>query len=381
VHPQNSALPIVFITPVARMIQGSTEKVYGQYPFVPYFLFFFFLDRPADFMKSLRSAAGRRFEPIRKDQRLPDCIPGKSAFRKRGFSGAGIFMVIYAKLFLTAIFWGGTFVAARVVAQDVDPFSASFLRFFAASLFLTALVLRKEGRFPRLRRHQVIPVVLLGLTGVFAYNVFFFLGLKTITAGRASLIVATNPVFISLLSTLLFREKLNSGKIMGIILCLCGAVLVISRGNPLTLFTGGVGWGELHITGCVASWVAYTLIGKVIMKDFTPLAAVTCSCLIGTAALLPPALLENITELAGGFSLTDWTGILFLAFFGTVLGFLWYYEGIQAIGPSRASVFINFVPVSGVFLGWLILDEAVNLSLLAGASLVVGGVYWTNRTR
>jgi drug/metabolite transporter (DMT)-like permease len=290
-------------------------------------------------------------------------------------------MVIYFKLVLTAIFWGGTFVAARVVAQDVGPYTASFLRFFAASLFLIAFVLWKEGRLPRLQRPQIIPAILLGMTGVFAYNVFFFLGMKTITAGRASLIVATNPVCISLLSALLFRERLHSDKVAGIILCLSGAVLVISRGNPLALFTGGVGWGELYISGCVISWVAYTLIVKAIMKDVTPLAAVTCSCLIGTAALLPPALLENVTEQAYGLSLADWAGILYLAFFGTVLGFLWYYEGIQAVGPSRASVFINLVPVSGVFLGWLILGEAVNFSLLAGAALVVGGVYLTNRPR
>jgi drug/metabolite transporter (DMT)-like permease len=292
-----------------------------------------------------------------------------------------MFMVIYIKLVLTAVFWGGTFVAARVVAQDVGPCSASFLRFFAASLFLIALILWQEGRFPRLLRHQILPVILLGMTGIFAYNIFLFLGLKTISAGRASLIVSTNPVFISLLSALLFREKLHSGKIAGIILCLTGATLVISRGDPLALFTGGVGLGELYVTGCVASWIAYTLIGKVIMKDFTPLAAVTCSCLIGTAALFPPALLEGVTEQVGGFSLADWTGILYLAFFGTVLGFFWYYQGIQAIGLSRASVFINIVPVSGVFLGWLILGEAVNFSLLAGAVMVVGGVYWTNRPR
>jgi drug/metabolite transporter (DMT)-like permease len=289
-------------------------------------------------------------------------------------------MAIHFKLVLTTIFWGGTFVAARAIAQDMGPFSASFLRFFAASLFLIALILRKEGRLPRLRRHQVLPAILLGLTGIFAYNIFFFLGMKTVSAGRASLIVATNPAIISLLSALLFRERLHSGKVAGIIICLCGAVLVISRGDPLALFTGGVGWGELYIAGCVASWVAYTLIGKMIMKDFTPLATVTCSCLIGAAALLPPALLEGMTKQTGGFSLTDWAGILYLAFFGTVLGFYWYYQSIQAIGLSRASVFINLVPVSGVFLGWLLLGEAINFSLIAGAALVIGGVYWTNRT-
>ena len=290
-------------------------------------------------------------------------------------------MILYGKLFLTAVFWGGTFVAARVVTRHVGPFSGSFLRFAVASLFLVALLYLKEGEFPRLKRHQVLPAVLLGMTGVFAYNVFFFLGLKTIDAGRASLIVASNPVFIALLASFFFRERLDAGKGLGFALCLAGAAIVISRGDPLSLLRGDVGRGELYILGCVASWVAYSLIAKVILKDVSPLAAVTYSCLIGGAALLPPALCENIAGLIGGYSLRDWIGLFYLGFFGTVLGFFWYYEGIQRIGPSRAAVFINFVPVSGVFFGWLLLGEAINLSLLTGASLVLGGVFLTNRRR
>ncbi|MCE5282471.1 MAG: DMT family transporter [Deltaproteobacteria bacterium] len=290
-------------------------------------------------------------------------------------------MRVYIKLFLTAIFWGGTFVAARVVAQHVAPYSASFLRFLTASLFLIVMILMKEGRIPRLERHQVLPAVLLGMTGVFAYNIFFFLGMKSITASRASLIVACNPVCISLLSVLFFRERLHAWKLAGIALCLAGATLVISRGDLASLFTGGVGSGELYLLGCVASWVTYSLIGKVIMKDFSPLAAVTYSCLIGGAALALPACLEDLPGLIGGFFVADWLGILYLGFFGTVLGFFWYYEGILAIGPSRASVFINFVPVSGVLFGWLLLDEAINLSLILGATMVIAGVWLTNRPR
>ncbi|MHB9097132.1 MAG: DMT family transporter [Syntrophales bacterium] len=290
-------------------------------------------------------------------------------------------MIIILKLFLTTIFWGGTFVAARIVAQHVGPYSASFLRFFTASLFLLAIIIRQEGRIPRLKRHQVVPAVLLGMTGVFAYNVFFFLGMKTVAAGRASLIVGTNPIFISLLSALIFRERLNAKEVTGVFLCLAGATVVVSRGDPLSIFTGGIGWGEIYLLCCVASWVAYTLIGKVIMKDLSPLAAVTYSCLIGGAAMLIPAGMEGLPALIGAMALKDWIGIVYLGFFGTVLGFFWYYEGIRAIGPTRASVFINFVPVSGIFFGWLILSEAVNLSLLVGALLVMAGVYLTNRPR
>ena len=132
---------------------------------------------------------------------------------------------------------------------------------------------------------------------------------------------------------------------------------------------------------CVASWVAYSLIGKVIMKDLSPLHAVTYSCLIGTLALFFPAWREGIYEQVMTYTAIDWTGIFYLGFFGTVLGFLGYYEGIQVIGPSRAAVLINFVPVSGVLLGWLLLDESINLSLLTGAALVIGGVYLTNQIK
>jgi len=290
-------------------------------------------------------------------------------------------MIIYLKLILTAIFWGGTFVAARAVSTHIGPFTGSFVRFAAASLLLASAMLLKDGRLPRLERHQVVPAILLGMTGVFAYNVFFFSGLQTITAGRASLIVAINPVLISLLSDLFFQEKLHAAKVAGALLCISGVMMVVSRGNPLLLFSGGVGRGELFILGCVVSWVAYSLIGKAIMKDLPPVTAVFYSCAIGAAALFPLALRENLAEKIGGFSMSDWSALLYLAFFGTVIGFYWYYEGIAAIGAARASVFINLVPVSGVFFGWLLLGESVNLSIITGASLVLGGVYLTNRPR
>ncbi len=272
-------------------------------------------------------------------------------------------------------------MAARVVTQHVEPFSASFLRFIVASFFLILLAGKRKESFPFLKKNQLMPAILLGMTGIFTYNVFFFMGLKTVTASRASLIVATNPVFISLFSVLLFKERMNAGKVMGIILCLAGAAIVISHGNLPEIFRGKLGWGEVYILGCVASWVAYSLIGKVIMKDLSPLHAVTYSCLIGTLALFFPAWQEGIYEQVMTYTAIDWTGIFYLGFFGTVLGFLWYYEGIQVIGPSRAAVFINFVPVSGVLLGWLLLDESINLSLLTGAALVIGGVYLTNKIK
>jgi drug/metabolite transporter (DMT)-like permease len=217
-------------------------------------------------------------------------------------------------------------------------------------------------------------VTLLGLTGVFAYNVFFFNGLKFITAGRASIIIANNPIVISAFSALLFREALSPVKVVGILISVAGAVVAISGGDPFTLLTGGIGIGDWYILGCVLSWSAYSLLGKRVMGSLSPLTAVFYSVVVGLLALLVPACMEGMPAAVVGYSLADWCHLAYLGWFGTVLGFVWYYEGIRVIGASRASLFINFVPISAIALAHLTLNEPLSPSLLAGGLLVVTGV-------
>ena len=288
-------------------------------------------------------------------------------------------MMVYVKLILTAVFWGGTFIAGRVVARDVGPFSAAFFRFFIASVFLVLFTCKIEGRLPVLRKRQIIPVFLLGMTGVFLYNVFFFKGLKIIHAGRAAVIIAGNPIFITLFSAYFFKEKLNLIKIAGILLSVSGAVIVISKGSFHEIVTGGVGWGEIFIFGCVFSWVAYSLIGKAVMDGLSPLAAVSYSSIIGAFFLFFPALFEGGIQNFRLYHPVDWVGLFYLGFFGTVIGFVWYYEGIKKIGPMKASLFINFVPISAVVMAFFILNEPITPSLFIGTLLVCSGVYLTNK--
>jgi len=288
--------------------------------------------------------------------------------------------VIYIKLFVTAIFWGGTFIAGRLVAREVGPFSAAFLRFAIASIFLLFITFKIERRLPPVKKGQVIPLILLGMTGVFSYNVFFFKGLKIIHAGRASVIIASNPVFIALFASYLFREKLSLLKFAGIVISVAGAIIVISRGNPIEIMKGNIGLGELFIFCCVMSWVAYSLIGKAVMKDLSPLVSVSYSSLVGAIGLFIPAYLEGMVQHFSHYTTAEWLGIFYLGFFGTVVGFVWYYEGIKAIGATKASQFINFVPISAVVLAFFLLAEPVTFSLIIGTVMVCIGVYLTNST-
>jgi len=289
-------------------------------------------------------------------------------------------MKIYLKLLLTALSWGGTFVAGRLVTQNVGPYSIAFLRFTIASILLLLLTWRIEGKLPKLKKSQIMPVILLGITGIFIYNVMFFKGLKIIEAGRASLIIATCPIFITICSTIFLKEKISPVKALGIVISVCGAIIVISKGNINRIFEGGLSLGEFYIFCCVLSWVAYSLIGKAVMNNLSPLASVSYSSVVGTVALAVPAFFEGLLRNIPGQSAIDWLCISYLGVFGTVIGFVWYYQGVARIGPTKAGLFINFVPISAILCAFFILREPITISLAAGAVLVISGVYLTNRT-
>jgi drug/metabolite transporter (DMT)-like permease len=288
-------------------------------------------------------------------------------------------MNIYIKLILTTLFWGATFVAGKMAAENVGPFSIGFLRFAIASTLLLALTRRIEGRLPAVKKSQIVPIILLGLIGICLYNVMFYKGLKIIEASRAALIIATCPIFITIFSAIFLKEKITPLKALGIAVSVCGAMVVISKGDMSRIIDGGLGRGELYIFCCVLSWATYSLIGKGVMKELSPLTAVSYSAAVGAIALSVPACFEGLVGNIAHQSARDWLCISYLGIFGTVIGFVWYYQGVERLGPTKAGLFINFVPIFGILSAFLILREQVTFSLAIGAVLVISGVYLTNR--
>jgi drug/metabolite transporter (DMT)-like permease len=288
-------------------------------------------------------------------------------------------VMIYLKLLLTALLWGGTFIAGRVVMQSMGVFSAAFCRFAIATVVLLGITRWTLGKLPRLNRHQALLIGLSGLIGVFAYNTFFLLGLKLLPASRAALIVALNPIAVTLCSAWLYRERLSALRLGGVGISLLGAAIVIAQGNPLHLLQGGWQPGDGLLLGCVGSWVVYTLIGQRVLQTVSPLVATTYACGVGALALLPLALNEGLLGQLGALPLAAGLSVTYMGLGGTVVAFLWYFEGVRVLGAARTSVFTNFVPAAAVLLSVLLLHETIHPSLIGGGLLISLGVFLTSR--
>ena len=287
------------------------------------------------------------------------------------------FTTIYIKLVLTMAIWGGTFVVGRIVAQNLDPFTAGLGRFASASIFLWFLIRSRKEKLARLNLRQILLVILLGLSGIFAYNLCFFLGLKEISASRAGLIIALNPICITIGSRIFFQERLTLLKLVGIAISLLGAALIITEGNISSIVTEGIGKGELFILGCVFSWVCYSLLGKLAMQELSALTTTTYAIWLGTLFLIPVTIWENDRLPTIDFSTA--LGLLYLGIVATVIAFNWYYAGIKEIGASKAAIFINLVPMFAIIFGLVFLQESLSAIAFLGGGLVILGVFLVNR--
>lgn len=219
-------------------------------------------------------------------------------------------------------------------------------------------------------KKQLPLLLLLGFSGIFAYNFFFFKGLKTIPASRGALLVALNPIMVMLMSAVVYRERITLRKIAGIIISLSGVIIVISRGNIASLFSG-LATGDLFMLGCPITWAIYTMAGKPVLKLTTPLQASAWASMTGLVMLLIFAVDEPFPV---DIPSKAWLALAYLGVIGTVIAFVWYYDGIKIIGPMRTAIFTNLVPVFAVLLSVIILQEQVSWYTWLGGLLVIGGV-------
>ncbi|MBV8247886.1 MAG: DMT family transporter [Comamonas sp.] len=284
----------------------------------------------------------------------------------------------HLRLIGMAILWGASWPAGRVIAQNMPPLAAASLRFLLAATVLLPWMYWAGG-FAGLRTWNMrrwLGMAVAGAAGVFGYAAFFLMGLKQVPAGKAALLITLNPVVTLALAVWIFGERINRTIAAGMAVAAAGAVVVISRGRPLEILQGAVGPGEILILGCVACWVAYTLLGRWVMTGVDALSATAVTSTMGALMLLSASLLvEGSAGLAGAVhsNLQAWAALLFLAFGATALAYAWYFDGVKALGAGAASGYITLVPVLGVLFSALLLGESMDTSMVVGGAMAVLG--------
>lgn len=193
--------------------------------------------------------------------------------------------LLYSKQIAVALMWAGTFIAGRILSQDhIPPLISAVLRFSLASFLLVLLVFYTEKRWIWISKQSLLITVIMGASGIFAYNLFFFSALGQIPAGRTALFVSLSPILTMVFAKFIFKEQLTWLNYLGILIAFFGTFIVVTKGDFSQPLVQSIGLGELFMCGAVLSWVIYTLANRK-NKELTPLLTITYASLWGTLFL------------------------------------------------------------------------------------------------
>jgi drug/metabolite transporter (DMT)-like permease len=292
-------------------------------------------------------------------------------------------LTLYLKTLSVPAIWGGTFIAGRIASAHLEPTSSGALRFMMAFVALCIALHFSEGisTLRKITKKQLIGTAIMGVSGIFAYNLLFFGALAILPATRTSLFVALNPAVTVILAFFVFREKLSLQKIIGILIALIGVTIVVTKGDFSQIATS-FGTGEIMMICAVSSWAVYTLASRWTMTEvnvsISALNAITIAAGWGMIFLTLHAAPSLVKTNFNAIPFSVWTSLFFLGVIGTAVAFVWYAQALQQLGAAKTVVFNNLVPVFGVFFGWALLGENLSFSLLLGGAIAVTGVFIVN---
>ena len=280
-------------------------------------------------------------------------------------------------LSLTSLFWAGNVVASRLAVGEAPPMLITCLRWLACSTLLLALnsgQLRREWPLLAPRWRSLAWMGALGFTG---YNALFYAAAHYTTGINMAIIQGAMPVFIVLGAVALGRG-VSAAQVAGLILSTLGVLVVATRGDLSVLLALALNRGDLLLLLACVLYALYVvnLPNRPKVSGLTFFIALS---LVAAGTSVP----LMIWEIAAGASFwptpLGWAVIAYIAVFPSMVAQLCFIRGVELVGPSRAGIFTNLVPVLGALLVVLILHEPFGLYHAAALALVMAGLWVTER--
>ncbi|WP_088105619.1 DMT family transporter [Halalkalibacter urbisdiaboli] len=284
----------------------------------------------------------------------------------------------YLLLSITMILFSGNILVGKAI-HDLPPATITFVRCFISFLILLPIgfLELKNNRLIWLKEWK--PLLSLSLSGIVMFNFFLYASLQFTTSTNVAVIETTTPVFAVLLGLVFLKERLRGIQLFGILLSLLGAFSVITKGDWLMFSKIQFNIGDILAIIAVMAWAVYSLLIKKHNHKFPLYGSLTIMLSIALIVLFPFAFYEWREGVLHLLEPTLIIGLLYLGIFPSVIALIFWNKGVAEIGPSRASVFLNLLPVFTIIGAVLFLGETVTYGQLIGGVVVIFGVYLTTK--
>ncbi|MCM3665822.1 DMT family transporter [Mesobacillus subterraneus] len=287
----------------------------------------------------------------------------------------------YLLLVGAAFFWGGNAVAGKFLAGSLPPVTISFIRLAIGVLIMSPVIIRLFKREMAALRENLKMLVFLAVTGVIGFNLLIYWAVNYTSAINATLLNSTSPLFIFLLSALLIGEKMELKYWVSMAISFIGVLFVITHGSFERMIALQFNTGDLIMVLAVISWALYSIFIKKLSGKMPSLAIFGFTLAIGFLLMIPAVAVELAVEPVDALTLGEWSALFYIGIFPSICSFLLWNRAVAMIGPSKASISLNLIPVFGAGAAFLVLGEVITLPQVIGGCLVFIGVFITSFTK
>jgi len=285
----------------------------------------------------------------------------------------------YILLTLTPFFWACNWIIGRGLAAEIPPMAMTFFRWLFAILILAPIAWPHVRRdWPILRRNWKM-MLALGAIGVGIHNALAYLGLNYTTATNGVILNSFIPVMIITFSWVFLRERLTALQVLGVGISLSGVLAIITQGSLQALLHFRLNIGDFFIILSMAMWSAYTIGLRWRPAGLNVMSFLLVVALIGNACVLPFWLAEMALGHHVVWSWVNFGALVSVALFSSVLAYLFWNRGVEVLGASVAGLFVHLMPVFGIVLAWVFLNEQLMPFHVAGIALILLGIWLTSR--
>lgn len=279
-------------------------------------------------------------------------------------------------MILVVLIWGVNFSFIKMGLREMSPKAFNGWRLLlTAAVFLVLLTIRKGGE--KIGPGALARLAVLGFAGNTLYQMIFIQGVNRTSAANTSLLLATTPIFVVLLSSILGIERVPRTAWWGVFISFAGIIVIVSgRPGGFALSSAGVG-GDLLILAGTILWAGYTVLSKPFLKTISPLQFSSVTMIFGAAFYLPFTIKDMLALRPADISAKAWLGLGFSAGFGLVLGYIIWYTSVQRVGNARTAAYNNVTPIAtALFAAWLLKDPLRPIQAV-GAAVILFGVWMT----
>ena len=280
-----------------------------------------------------------------------------------------------AAILLAVMLWGGSFAAMRVTLQSLSPWAVMWIRMMTSVLMLVPFAgkLNMHG-YRKGDWRLLVPMALL-------QPCFYFLlesnALRLTTSSQAGVIAASVPLMVSVGAWLFLKEKLGPSTWLGLGLAVAGVVILTLLNNPGGTAVNPVMGNSMEM-GAMVCAAANMIMVKQLSKRYNPW-MLTALQVVAGAIFFMPGIVFLLKAPESVWTMKVVLSLLFLGGLVTLGAFGLYNWGMSCIAASRASVFINLVPVFAVAIGWGLLGESLSTAQCIAALAVICGVWLSQR--